>query len=188
MAYEREILIGVIVACVIATLVMSVLIYRNKVDLNKFFSHTEKPAAEIEQEEKEPAVQATRLARTTPTIHGNPEFVAKMEQEHKNARKNGFDHPRAELFAKLRTATTINSGPGSLLRGPQVARTATRTDEATHLPLYRINARYNDSKESLFLQLNGRTKPKYKLGMPLTLPPNENMISGTTTVTTLERK
>ena len=187
MAGRREILIFVMGACVVATLVMSVLIYEKKVDLSKVYDMLKKPSS-TGAKPAEKAAPATQLARTTPSIHGNPEFVAKMQEEHKRARKNGFDHPRAELFAKLRTATTINSGPGSLLLGPQVARTATRTDEATHLPLYRINARYNDSKESLFLQLNGRTKPKYKLGMPLTLPPNEDQISGTTTVTTLERK
>jgi hypothetical protein len=134
----------------------------------------------------EPAVDMAR--RASPIISGDDSFVKKMNDEHKQAKKAGFDHPRAQLFAQLRMASTMNSGAGHQLQGPKVSAAAVRTEEARHLPLFRINARYSEAKESLFLQLNGRKKPAYKLNKPITLSPNEDMISKTTTITTLERK
>lgn len=138
--------------------------------------------------DKQAAAPVDMARKAAPAAAGADDFASKIRAEHKAAKKAGYEHPRAQMFAELRMAHTIDSGAGHQLQGPKVAASAVRTEEARHLPLFRINARYSESKNSLFLQLNGRKKPTYKLGKPITLAPNEDQISSTSTVTTLERK
>lgn len=172
---QQWVTFGAVAALVVVILFMGSCWYR-QTDASPAPTHLEKKSA-------------TQLTREVPeNLQGSPEFRKQIEAQYAEAHAQGFDHPRAKIFSELRTATTINSGAGHHLMGPLVSAGASRTPEGRHLPMYRINARYSEKENSLFLNLSGRKKPAYKINQSIAAPLNEGKISKTEVTVGLERK